>query len=90
MIQNQGDPEDTGNYISKYLQEKDKQKEKALEKEKQKKEREKKRAEKMAGYWPKDAYTRSLCKAIKDTRDLDTCPICMQSFQKVRYDMGDG
>ena len=26
---------------------------------------------------------------VKDTRDLDTCPICMQSFQEVHYDMGD-
>ena len=26
---------------------------------------------------------------VKDTRDLDTCPICMQTFQEVRYDMGD-
>ena len=58
MIQNQGDlrygrlqaydtkprgPEDTGNYISKYLQEKYKQKEKALEKEKQKEEKRQKR-----------------------------------------------
>ena len=22
---------------------------------------------------------------VKDTRDLDTCPICMQTFNKVRY-----
>ena len=26
---------------------------------------------------------------VKDTRNLDTCPIRMQSFQKVHYDMGD-
>ena len=43
-----GGSEDTGNYIYKYLQEKDKQKEKALEQDKQKEEKEKKKAEKMA------------------------------------------
>ena len=26
---------------------------------------------------------------VKDTRDLDTCPICMQSYQKVNFTMGD-
>ena len=26
---------------------------------------------------------------VKDTRDLDTCPICMQSYQKVGFAMGD-
>ena len=26
---------------------------------------------------------------VKDTRDLDTCPICIKSFQEVQYDMGD-
>ena len=26
---------------------------------------------------------------VKDTRDLDTCPICMQSYQKVGFTMGD-
>ena len=26
---------------------------------------------------------------VKDTRNLDTCPICMQTFEKVHYDMGD-
>ena len=26
---------------------------------------------------------------VKDTRDLDTCPICMQTFEKVHHDMGD-
>ena len=26
---------------------------------------------------------------VKDTRDLDTCPICMETFEEVGYDMGD-
>ena len=26
---------------------------------------------------------------IKITRDLDTCPICMQSYQKVGFTVGD-
>ena len=26
---------------------------------------------------------------VKDTRDLDTCPICKKSYQKMRYKMGD-
>ena len=92
-----GGPEDTGNYISKYLQEKDKQKE----------EREKKKAEKMAAtkkdtglkkMTTQEASVKSTNEktrkgkgkaTVKDTRNLDTCPICMQSFQKVHYDMGD-
>ena len=27
--------------------------------------------------------------SVKDTRDLDTCPICMQWFYEARHDMGD-
>ena len=134
-----GGPEDTGNYISKYLhqavvvpkqkkkqiritgarvltseeaikimQEKeDEKQEKALEKEKRKQERERKKAQKMPTT-KKDAGSKKVPTqeasvkstnektrkgkgkaTIKDTRNLDTCPICMQSFQKVRYDMGD-
>ena len=26
---------------------------------------------------------------VKDTRDLDTCPICMESYQKVGFTMGE-
>ena len=26
---------------------------------------------------------------VKDTRDLNTCPICLQWFDEVHYDMGD-
>ena len=85
-----GGPEDTGNYISKYLQEKDKQKE----------EREKKKAEKMAAtkkdtglkkMTTQEASVKSTNEktrkgkgkaTVKDTRNLDTCPICMQSVSE--------
>ena len=92
-----GGPEDTGNYISKYLhqamQEKDNKRKRLLEKEKRKEEREResKEAEKMAAT-KKDTGLNKMPKGkatVKDTRDLDTCPICMQSYQKVGFAMGD-
>ena len=81
----------------------DEKKEKALEKEKRKEERERKKAEKMVAT-KKDTRLKKIPTVkstnektrkgkgkatVKDTRDLDTCLICMQSFQEVGYDMGD-
>ena len=92
-----GGSENTGNYISKYLQEKDKKMEG----------KERKKAEKMAATkknsslkkmptqegsvkFTNEKTRKGKGKAIvKDTKDLDTCPICMQTFEKVHYDMGD-
>ena len=73
----------------KIMQDKeDEKKEKVLEKEKRKEKRERKKAEKMAAN--KKNTRKGKGKAtVKDTRDLNTCPICMQWFDEVRYDMGD-
>ena len=67
----------------KIMQDKeDEQKEKALEKEKRKEERERKKAEKMAAN--KKNTRKGKGKAtVKDTRDLNTCPKCMQWFDEV-------
>ena len=76
---------------------------KGSRKEKQKEEREKKKAEKMAATKKEKMPTQEASvkstnektrkgkgkATIKDTRYVDTCPICMQLFQKLRYNMGD-
>ena len=73
----------------KIMQDKeDEKKEKALEKEKRKEERERKKAEKMAAN-KKNTRKGNGKATVKDTRDLNTCPICMQWFDEVGYDMGD-
>ena len=73
----------------------DEKKEKALEKEKRKEARERKKAEKMAatkkdtGLKKMPTQEASTNEKTRKGKGMDTCPICMETFEEVHYDMGD-
>ena len=92
-----GGPKNTGNNVSKYLRAIDKQTG-GREKKKAEKTTVTKKDTGLKKMPIEEAFVKSTNEktrkgkgkaTVKDTRDLDTCPICMEMFEKVRYDMGD-